>query len=286
MKRKSIKIFLALTLTSIFCMSNFSKESFATSIEDNEKALNIIADFADRLCKGIPLQGHGGNLELSGRAKAELNGIIKKLANLGIDGAIKYQNTDYEGLLQKDLVTALKDSTNCKLQIWKDLKGKLISANTSSAPTSIDPTQARFGVTLGWLLARYEFIYDSPFPEAKNASLAAKKDIEMMLLQDNFPYKVDDLDSRRLMSTTLLYYGSSNAVKHSTILLGIAAMRASLVGSSSDQKNNEELRQLAHSAIQDIDSSIIQRKEELFNQIVTSKPNNVTAVLDLLNQIE
>jgi len=284
MKKSSITTFL--TLTAIFCMSFYYHESYSASIEDNEKALNMIADFADRLCKDIPLQGHGDNLELSGSAKAELNGIIKRLANLGIDGAIKYQNTDYEGLLQKDLVTALKDSTNCRLQIWNDLKDKLISSNTFPAPTTIDPSKARFGVTLGWQLARYEFIYDSPTPEAKNASQAARSDIEMMLHQDNFPYKVDDLDSRRLISTILLYYGSSDAEKHSTILLGIAAMRASLIGSSSNQNYNEELRQLAHSAIQDIDSSVIRRKQELFDKIVASKPSNVTAVLDLLNQMK
>lgn len=264
-------------------MSFFSQKSLAATLEENEKALNMIADFADRLCKDIPLQGHGDNLELTGSAKAELNGIIKKLANLGLDGAIKYQHTEYEGLLQKDLVSALKDSTNCRLQIWNDLKDKLISSNTS---TTIDQATARFGVTLGWQLARYEFIYDSPIPEARNASLAAKRDIEMMLRQDNFPYKVDGLDSQQLISTILLHYGSSNPVKHSTILLGIAAMRASLIASSSNQENNKQLRQLAHSAIQDIDSSIIQRKQELFTQILATKPTNVTAVLELLNQMK
>jgi hypothetical protein len=280
MKRFSINTCLILTLIAIFCISFCYQESFAASFEDNQKALNMIADFSDRLCKDIPLQGHGDNLDLSGSAKAELNGIIKKLANLGVDGAIKYQNTDYEGLLQKDLVSALKDSTNCRLQIWNDLKDKLVS---SSAP-NIDSSKARFGVTLGWQLARYEFIYDSPFPEVRNASAAAKKDIEMMLRQDKFPPKVNDLDSRQLISTVLLHYGSSDPVKHSTILLGIAAMRASLIGSSSDQKNNEEIKQLANSAIQDIDSRIIQKKQELFDQIVASKSRNVTAVLELLYQ--
>jgi hypothetical protein len=282
MERLSMNRFLALTLMLFFCLPFSSQESYAASLEETEKALNMIADFADRLCKDIPLQGHGDNLELTGSAKAELNGIIKKLANLGLDGAIKYQNTEYEGLLQKDLVSALKDSTNCRLQIWKDLKDKLISSSTST----IDQAMARFGVTLGWQLARYEFIYDSPIPEARDASHAAKRDIEMMLSQDKFPYEVDSLSSQQLISTILLYYGSSNPVKHSTILLGIAAMRASLIGASSNQENNEELKQLAYSAIQDIDSSIIQRKQELFAQILETKPNNVTAVLELLNNMK
>ena len=141
MERLSMNRFLLLTLIVISCVSFYTKKSFAASLEENEKALNMIADFADRLCKDIPLQGHGENVELSGSAKAELNGIIKKLANLGLDGAIKYQNTKYEGLLQKDLVSALKDGTDCRLQVWNDLKDKLISTNNSN---TIDQGKARW----------------------------------------------------------------------------------------------------------------------------------------------
>jgi hypothetical protein len=151
---------------------------------------------------------------------------------------------------------------------------------------TFDQATARFGVTLGWQLARYEFIHDSTILEARNASLAAKRDIKIMLSQDKFPYEVDSLDLQQLFSTVLLYYGASNPAKHSTILLGIAAMRASLIGSSSNQKNNEQLRKLAYSAIQDIDSSIIGRKQELFEQLLETRPNNVTAVLELLNKMK
>ena len=89
MERLSMNRFLLLTLIVIFCLSFYPKKSFAASLEENEKALTMIADFADRLCKDIPLQEHGDNLELTGSAKAELNGIIKRLANLCLDGAIK-----------------------------------------------------------------------------------------------------------------------------------------------------------------------------------------------------
>jgi hypothetical protein len=154
MERLSMNKFFLLTLIVISCLSFYPKKSVAASLEENEKALKMIADFADRLCKEIPLQGHGDNLELTGSAKAELNGIIKKLANLGLDGAIKYQNTEYEGLLQKDLVSALKDETKCRLQVWNDLKDKLIS-NTA---TTIDQGKAR------WRSKRGTWSFDSkPF---------------------------------------------------------------------------------------------------------------------------
>ena len=89
--------------------------------------------------------------------------------------------------------------------------------NSSKTSDTIDQATSRFGVTLGWQLARYEFIYDSPIPEARNAKPAAKRDIEMMLRQDKFPYDVDSLDYQQIVSTILIHYGSSNPEKHSTV---------------------------------------------------------------------
>lgn len=155
-----------------------------------------------------------------------------------------------------------------------------------TTPNTLDQPTARFGVTLGWQLARYEFIYDSPIPEARHAASSAKRDIEMMLRQDNFPDNVGGLNAQQLMSSILMYYVTKNPAKHSAILLGIAAMRASMIGSSANQNNNEKIRQIAYSAIQGIDSNIIPRKQELFTKILETKPANVNAVLELLYQMK
>src|SRR5438876_208696 len=66
-------------------------------LDKQEKALNIIADFADRLCKTVPLEGTNQKLELSGGARAELNEVLKKIAELGIEGAAQYQTSEYQG---------------------------------------------------------------------------------------------------------------------------------------------------------------------------------------------
>lgn len=95
-----------------------------------EEALKLITDTADKICKDIPLEGHGQNVELSGQAKAELSKLVKNLADIGIQGAGKYEQSQYQGLIQKDLTEALKTSTNCKLTIWNDLKN--IGSSTSN----------------------------------------------------------------------------------------------------------------------------------------------------------
>jgi hypothetical protein len=98
----------------------------ANDLEREEKALKIISDFADKFCKDVPLKGRSDSIGLSGSAKADLKGILNKIVNLGFDGAAKYQDSEYEGLLQADLISALKDNMKCREQIWRDLSHKLL----------------------------------------------------------------------------------------------------------------------------------------------------------------
>jgi len=123
-------IFTICQITFIILVLFFSIDVIADSsnLEEQRKALDIIADFADRLCKTVELEGRTNSLELSGKAKAELNSLIRKIVDLGIEGAAKYETSEWEGLLQKDLAGILKDNINCRIEVWKDLKDKLITS--------------------------------------------------------------------------------------------------------------------------------------------------------------
>lgn len=114
-----------------------------TALDRQREALDMIADFADRFCKDIPLVGRGDSVELSGEAKAELSGIVRKLADLGLEGAGKYQNLEYQGLLQKDLIEGLKSSVDCRLKIWNDLKSTLVT-ETPSAPSKSESKREEY----------------------------------------------------------------------------------------------------------------------------------------------
>jgi hypothetical protein len=106
--------------------SLFAPNTFSQTIDSQKEALNVIADFADRICPPVPISGSSENLELSGEAKIELNNLLKKIADLGIKGAAKYQESHYKGVLQKDLAVLLQHGSKCKLEVWKDLKDKLL----------------------------------------------------------------------------------------------------------------------------------------------------------------
>ncbi|MEK6743582.1 MAG: hypothetical protein AABZ15_08230 [Nitrospirota bacterium] len=106
----------------------------ADDLDRDKKALDIISDFADKFCKEVPLKGSSNSLELSGDVKALLNGVLKKLANLGFESATKYQSAKYVGLLQSDLTSALKDNNKCRDQVWNDLRDRLLSKSGQTPP--------------------------------------------------------------------------------------------------------------------------------------------------------
>jgi hypothetical protein len=110
------------------CFHNTFSFGGNESLQAKQQALDIISMFADRFCKEISFGGSGNNIELSGNAKAELNGVIKRLADIGIDGAAKYQKSEYLGLLQKDLLEGYKSNTDCRLHVWDDLNHKFFGA--------------------------------------------------------------------------------------------------------------------------------------------------------------
>jgi hypothetical protein len=105
----------------------------AEEFDAQKKAIGIIIEAADHLCKNIPLYSSSNGTELSFEGKAELNEIVKKVIGAGITGAAKYEKKESQGVLQTDLATLLKDNTNCRTQVWHDLQGKLIAPYQGSS---------------------------------------------------------------------------------------------------------------------------------------------------------
>jgi len=124
-----MRFFVPLILIVLIILS--SANLYAQDIlEKQENALKVIDEFATKLCTSDAVQTNGSaqKIELTGSAKTELKGIIKKVADLGIKGAAKYQTTKYEGLLQQDLANTITKRINCKLEVFNSLKDKLIPA--------------------------------------------------------------------------------------------------------------------------------------------------------------
>lgn len=104
----------------------------ADELDKKKKALDIINEFAEKICGDVPHQGASSKFEIGGKIKAELSGLTKKLVDLGIGGASKYETSEYSGVLQSDLAKALKNKQDCKSTIAKLLVDRLIPSGKSS----------------------------------------------------------------------------------------------------------------------------------------------------------
>jgi hypothetical protein len=83
--------------------------------------LNEIADMADRICGFVATSGSSTNTTVTGKLNVELNGLAKRLAELGITGAGEITKKEYQGVLQQDLASALKNLSECKLVVFQRL---------------------------------------------------------------------------------------------------------------------------------------------------------------------
>lgn len=107
---------------------------------DTAAALTAIADTADRICGIVVTQGEAGSSKVQGEIRAELNGLARRLANIGGSGTVDITSSKYQGLLQQDLPTTLKDIRECKLKVLRQLQATVLPGTAQvsgpSAPSS------------------------------------------------------------------------------------------------------------------------------------------------------
>jgi hypothetical protein len=93
----------------------------------------------DDFCGKVPLAGSATSFEMAGQANAQVRSLLKKLADIGVQGAAKVQHSEYEGYLQKDLLAATQNSTECKLNALKAVMSAVFGA-TAADPYRLPKT--------------------------------------------------------------------------------------------------------------------------------------------------
>lgn len=125
------------------------RSGHAQDLKAQKEALEMIAGFADRICQTPSTKGETTRVELTGEAKAELSRVLKKVADLGVQGAARYKHTDYENVLQKDLTDVIRQATDCRKDVAKELTDKLV-VPVAPIPTSTPkPTLAALVLDVG-----------------------------------------------------------------------------------------------------------------------------------------
>ena len=148
----------------LFLISNIS---FAS---DYLEKLNAISEYAEKICNSLPLSGEKKGLELNGEAKAELEGLLGKLAGISVSGKVDYTDGSYKGVLQEDLGDLFISNADCKNKVAERLEKRLLSSSdggyTSSKkktqPKICTPTTVNPGLTLSALDSSDWELYDLP----------------------------------------------------------------------------------------------------------------------------
>jgi hypothetical protein len=109
-----------------------------------QEALDYILKYAKDLCDEVKAHGKTETWDVSTDAKAKLAGVVKKVAELGGEAAVKYQSHEYEGLLQTEVGKHLSEQSNCRLTVFKQLKDTLLPIQApptapKSSPTGTSP---------------------------------------------------------------------------------------------------------------------------------------------------
>jgi hypothetical protein len=99
---------------------------YAQSPEAQAKALDAITKTADGICSIVSHAGSSQSLKVKGDVKAQLTGLIKRLADLGISGAAEFTEDEYENVIQADLAATIQRNAECKLKVFDKLQEKMI----------------------------------------------------------------------------------------------------------------------------------------------------------------
>jgi hypothetical protein len=86
---------------------------------DTRDALDLITETAQKICNDVPTAGERQSVEANGDVKAALNGLLKRLGDIGVSGAGKYEAEQYVGVLQKDLAVVLRENSECKVTVLR-----------------------------------------------------------------------------------------------------------------------------------------------------------------------
>jgi hypothetical protein len=148
---KRLKCVLALSFGSVFATS--CHNAAAQNTGDQQKQLEAITATADRICNVVTTEGSTESAKVSGEVKAELSGLAKRLANLGVSGTGAIDSSEYHGLLQQDLALALKDNASCKTHVFDKLIDKLVPSQDHKSSENANPEmQVRINSYTGILL--------------------------------------------------------------------------------------------------------------------------------------
>jgi hypothetical protein len=122
----------------------------SANLESQQRALNIIGDFAERMCTRIPLRGSGESLRISAEARADLNQVLRQLADLGAQIDVAHETNEYSSVLRSELAASVDKSNECRIRVLEGLKDRVLPPSPGATAPQADLFDDAQKVALGW----------------------------------------------------------------------------------------------------------------------------------------
>ena len=117
----------------LFCM--ISDSAFTDDRASEIEALKLISNTADQICnENLAQRSNRDEISIQGSARAEIDGLAKKLLDLGIEGAGSYKGVETEGVVQRDLASAIRSQAGCKQGVFYALLERFIPGEKNVNP--------------------------------------------------------------------------------------------------------------------------------------------------------
>jgi hypothetical protein len=115
-----------LIIAPILLVNMLSYDRTASAMQNNalgdkQEYLQYIMDSADRICPKIPIKEKKQKIDFDAQAKTEINGLLKKLAKVGIVGSGKITIEEYEGIARSELTNLIIHRDNCRIKVFDKL---------------------------------------------------------------------------------------------------------------------------------------------------------------------
>jgi hypothetical protein len=111
----------------------------AQDIEKQRAVLKEIRETAADICYTVQQEGQQSDRELSGQVQAKLNGVISKVVDLNADASGKLEDKQYRGVLQEQLAATLKQSADCKKDVFDKLVRLMLPEQQPSSEARLPP---------------------------------------------------------------------------------------------------------------------------------------------------
>ncbi len=133
----------------------------------------------------------------------------------------------------------------------------------------ISNDKLKFGIELGYKLARLESIWGTSFGFAKKAFETAKNEINTTILVDKLI--ADNTDYQSYSSSIMRHYKKIDCEKYYSIIIGLVIQKSQLIGVLPNKVRNDEITASAKKYLEEIPSNVIDDKNVFFEFIKSSK---------------